>query len=163
MRKMVIMRGVSGSGKSTWVREAMEADRWGKGARIVVVSADFYWDEHPFSPSRLPEAHAWCRGRAMRAAFEDVGKGLVLIVDNTNTRFWEFRDYVAMARFSDMQIEVVELLPADLGAVIDCAQRNIHKVPVSTVVRQWEHWEKLPDLQGVYSFAVPPRFRPQAT
>ena len=86
---VVIMRGISGSGKTTFVRDLIACLRrcdLGCGR----VSADNFFEGangYLFDASRLSDAHQSCRD-AFVAAMEDV-----IVVDNTNICPWEYEFY----------------------------------------------------------------------
>ena len=85
-KELILMRGVSGSGKSFKARQLA-------GENGIICSADDFFiergkGEYAFDPSLLSQAHQQCQGRATEA----IEKGLSpVIIDNTNTRLWEMR------------------------------------------------------------------------
>ena len=96
-----ILRGISGSGKST-VTAAIAASL-PPGTRYVVCSADNYFigpdDVYRFDSKLLSSAHEYCR-RTFDAALID--RVPVIIVDNTHAQQWEYAPYVAgTAAFND--------------------------------------------------------------
>lgn len=146
--KIVIMRGCSGSGKSTFVDKLI---RTGKLGEAVVCSADHYFlkrDEYIFDPTQLQDAHAACF-QLFLECLSAVGKGTALwdgydsiVVDNTNMRLWELSPYraAALALTPDSPIEYYEIV----GEPDVCFERNAHGVPLSSIVRQYESYEELP-------------------
>jgi predicted kinase len=93
-KNVIILRGVSGSGKSTF---ASMLARHNNGA--VVVTADDYftdsWGLYKFDASKLGAAHAQCYKRFETALFDpDVN---TVIVANTNTSPRDFKNYVDAA------------------------------------------------------------------
>lgn len=83
-RKLYIVRGLPGSGKSTFARSLggvhYEADM-------------FFMDEnseYKFDPSKLKDAHNWCRHKVMDAMKNDEP---VVVVSNTFTQEWEMESY----------------------------------------------------------------------
>ena len=132
MAKMVIMRGLSGSGKSTLAGQLVK-DASDSGMRAVICSADDYFIRqggYKFDPRLLPEAHAWCRGKAVGAIM--AGADFV-IIDNTNLCLWEFRPYVEMAEEYGIECERVVVGEFDDTAVETYAARNQHSVPVNKI------------------------------
>ena len=61
--KMFIMRGISGSGKSTKAREIMAKENSCGNAAIICSADDFFMasGKYKFDASKLGQAHAWCR------------------------------------------------------------------------------------------------------
>ena len=123
------MQGVSGSGKSTWIRE--------NAPGAIVCSADDYFmieGEYRFDPSKLGEAHKAC----LRGWIEALNERLVrcvapydscIVCDNTNTSLWELAPYVQTAAALGYEVTVVRCVaPTALAA-----SRNLHGVPAGTV------------------------------
>lgn len=123
MPTVIILAGVSGSGKSTIA--AM--------CRGEVVSADhFFLDKegvYQFDPAKLPEAHGWCLRRFV-ALLQDCTASVV--VDNTNTTVAELAPYAALALAYgyDLRIVIVECDPRI------AFERNKHGVPLASVEAQ---------------------------
>ena len=137
MKKVVIMRGVSGSGKSTYIKEHFP--------EAVVVSADKYFmkdGEYKFDYTKLAQAHGSCRARFASALKAE--KTLV-VVDNTNTRHKEFKDYFWTAKVHGYEVLVVRLDVA-LG---DLYGKNTHGVPDESVKAMYERMEPFKGEQVV--------------
>ncbi len=142
--KVIIMRGLPGSGKSYF------ANRLKLGGRAVVVSAD---DAHTvdgvyrFDPAKKAQAHDNCLRQALEEmkgdyqGFHDTNCAL-LIVDNTNIAVWEIAPYYRLAEVFDLQVEVVRL-HCDFETA--CRQ-NVHEVPRSVIWAMYQMLmaEKLP-------------------
>lgn len=130
VRRVLVLRGVPGAGKSTVARAVVEHVR-AAGVRAAVVSADDTFvgadGVYRFDPARLPEAHGAC----LRAfvGLVSVHPGGVVVVDNTTTTTEEAAPYVALAAAYgwDAALVTVVALPADAAA------RNVHGVPSATV------------------------------
>ena len=132
-RKVVIMRGPSGSGKSTYTKKHYPD--------AYVCSADlFFHDEkgnYNFDPKLLGRAHEDCKRKFKKALHE---KRPLVVVDNTNTKFWEMKPYIQMAREAGYDVEFVRLsTPVDVAA-----SRNVHGVPLDAVKRMADRMEDLP-------------------
>lgn len=92
-KELIIVRGAPGSGKSTFAESIA-------GSYGEVFEADDYFYEHgdsgyDFEPSKLGEAHDWCKDR-VESAMRDRGVQRV-VLSNTSTRVWEFLPYVSLA------------------------------------------------------------------
>lgn len=101
-KTLVLMRGVSGSGKST-VAARIARERGG-----VVLSTDDYFEKegrYEFDPSMLTRNHAKNQERAERAMRDGTSP---VIIDNTNTQAWEMRPYVDAAKRYGYEVEIVE-------------------------------------------------------
>jgi len=105
MTQVIIMRGISGSGKTT------EANHWARivpGAEIVSTDAYMYAGGREFDHTQLERCHEQCK-TDYRALL--VAKTPLVIVDNTNTKFSSIVPYVQMAdelgyRFTVFQLHV---------------------------------------------------------
>ncbi len=122
-KNIIILRGVSGSGKST------AATLFGGNVKICCAD-DFYISpdgEYNFVPSRISEAHEYCRDAFTEALKnEDID---TVVVANTNSRESEFSFYDEKAK--------------EIGAnvfyfVIENRHGNtdIHNVPIDAKSRQ---------------------------
>ena len=131
------MQGVSGSGKSTYVKENLP--------RAVIFSADNYFlrnGEYKFDPKKLTEAHQWCMRQFTEAclflANHPDAEPNLLVVDNTNTQLWEMAPYVQVAAAMGAEVEVIR-------CVVDphlAARRNAHGVPETAVNGMHKRLEK---------------------
>lgn len=108
MAKLVIVRGVSGSGKSTWTREYVEKHNTTPGS-VVVVNRDsirklLFGSEESYG---VNEAYV------TRVQVAMIEGGLLsdatVVVDNTNV-YWNWVEELAeMARAFDAEIEIVTI------------------------------------------------------
>jgi len=144
MSLLMVMRGVSGSGKSTRARELMnEFMEQNPEALVHVCSADEFFinsktGKYEFDSKKLPQAHAWCKGRAYAAM--SMGADLV-IVDNTNTQKWEYEPYLEMAYLFKYDTEECVVGEFDSDSLMLYAQRNEHGVPLSAIMRMANRFE----------------------
>lgn len=98
---MVIMRGASGSGKSTKASKIKASNQ-----RFVVCSADQYFVKdgiYNFNPALLPEAHAQC----IALSNEVIKAGLWPIIDNTNLEDWNMAIYEELAANANYKVTYV--------------------------------------------------------
>lgn len=140
MKKVLIMRGVPGSGKSTYVRDRIR----NYDEQAEVCSADNFFikgGNYAFDVTKLGEAHAECFNSFMQAV--TFGKPLI-VVDNTNVRAWELAAYVQVAKYNGYSVEIVRM-DADPGIA---AARNVHGVPVGDVICMAKRMEPLPPALG---------------
>lgn len=132
MSALYIVRGLPGSGKSTYARklatkigcEVYEADMW-------FLTEDGTYD---FDPKELPNAHKWCQNSAMRDMYDNKD----VIVSNTFTTLREMTPYIETALSLKMQI-VVNECTGDYG--------NIHNVPRETIDRMKLRWFPTEELK----------------
>jgi predicted kinase len=133
MRTLTLVRGISGSGKTTVARQLA------LGGRRKLITADDYFVEdgiYQFDPSKLSEAHAWCGTEADLAMQE----GLHVIVHNTFTQRWEMEAYLQMGERHGYRVTVVSVF--DGGCTDEeLAARNEHEVPLYGIAAMRDRWE----------------------
>ena len=93
MEKMLyLVRGIPGSGKSTFAKTLVKKDYCHKEADMYFVDAD---GKYNFKPSQIKDAHKWCQEEVdnlMRYSHSPV------VVSNTFTQEWEMEPYFEMAK-----------------------------------------------------------------
>jgi len=78
-------------------------------------------------------------GRAHQAM--SIGIGMV-VIDNTNTRRWEFEPYLELAEQFGYEVEKITIGQFDESNLKVYANRNKHKVPLDTIRKQAKRFEK---------------------
>jgi len=124
MAKLILVRGIPGSGKSTYA----------KGLGLNHFEADMYFErngKYEFDPSQIKNAHEWCQ-REVRATLK---KDEDVIVSNTFTQHWELKPYLDMAEELGVEVRVIRMT-ADYG--------NIHGVPETVIETMKERFEDFP-------------------
>ena len=143
MQKLIILRGVPGSGKSTLARLLQ-----GKMHNCVIVSADMFMTnargQYFFNPSRLKE----CHDRSKEAAETALRLGKSVIVDNTNIKLFEMRDYVKMSLMINSHIPI-EILKVEGNF------KSIHGVPVDKVESMKSAFEVYNSLKDILASKAP--------
>lgn len=142
-----IIRGVSGSGKSTLAISLRSHDH--KVGEIC--SADDFFLEKEFDPALLPEAHSWCLDRFIHYVRRN---DKLVIVDNTNIRFWEMQNYAAIAFAHGYNVVIKEFPVSTIAEIKICAERNEHEVVDMGVARQALLFEEVTDAMMI-SLAQP--------
>ncbi len=133
MQSLIILRGISGAGKSTFT-EVLKIIV----PTLVHCSADFiHLDSegvYRFDPSKLADGHGLC----FRTAVEALQRGeRLVVVDNTHTQNWEMAPYVQAGRAYGYKTGIVRL---DIDA-ITAAQRNVHGVALGHVKNMEKRFE----------------------
>lgn len=127
---MVVLSGLSGSGKSTYAQKLAEREVVGQ---VVKVSADdFFYDngEYRFDASKLSLAHGACFKKFIEHVRFDMS---LIIVDNTNLSAEEIAPYMLGAQAYGYEAEIITL---DIPMLF-AHQRNVHGVSEKGVENQW--------------------------
>lgn len=89
MKTLYIVRGIPGSGKSTFAQSldcpVFEADQY---------FIDSETGEYKFDGSKIKLAHNWCKLRVEQSMEDDFQK---IVVSNTFTQEWEMEPYFKLA------------------------------------------------------------------
>ena len=123
-KKVIIIRGISGSGKSTYIKNNIEDTRH-------ICSADHFFIDpvsgtYNFDPIKLHAAHKFCQNKFKSFLEREFP---VVVVDNTNTRIKEMRFYLDTAKDFGYEVEVVRLIVDPEIA----KRRNVHGVPPEAI------------------------------
>jgi len=146
MKKLLILRGIPGSGKSTYANTRTDAAIQEGYMSTTVCSADNYFVRpdkvYDFNGKKIKNAHAWCRGKVYAAMKGDTwGPSDLIVLDNTNTRHWEYKAYVELAEKHGYEVEIQVIGKFDAETVQLYAERNTHGVPVEKVIEMAERFE----------------------
>ena len=111
--KLIIVRGIPGTGKSTFAKEVLQK----KYNNSIVLEADMYFMQsgrYNFDGKQLERAHDWCKlsTNIFLKQYE------VVIVCNTFVEEWTMYDYILRMNWKDL-------------VVIDLTKEysNVHNVP----------------------------------
>lgn len=135
MRQLIIMHGISGSGKSTAAKKYEEG---------IICSADDYFNiggEYNFDFERLQAAHGWCQIKAHNAM---VSGAKTVVIDNTNLKRADYIIYEEMAQALGYKtvhhwMHEKELPESELQKF---ANRNQHGLTLEQVQGQYKKMEK---------------------
>ena len=93
-KSLILVRGVSGSGKSTFAGEFLKAS-------FLISTDDFFMDEgeYKFNPEHLVANHQRCIDsvESEMKFRETVAESTTIVVHNTFTRKWEMQPYIDLA------------------------------------------------------------------
>ena len=146
-----ILRGIPGSGKSTYAKAVSSVIDWNPFmGDSVIASADNYFvgsdGVYRYDPSKIRNAHAQCRDTFQRTIESDYG--LTPIVDNTNSRLWEFAEYIRLAEENGYDVKVIRF-----NAPIEtCIQRCVHGAPPEKIRQMAERFEDYPGEEIIDSY-----------
>lgn len=129
MSKLYIVRGIPGSGKSTYA----------KSLGVAHFEADMYFmhnGEYKFNRDKLGAAHEWCQTlvRTMLSVGADV------VVSNTFTTLKEMQPYLDMAETFGAEVEMIE---------VKTQYGSIHNVPEETLEKMKARWQDTPSHLSV--------------
>lgn len=119
MKQLILLRGVSGAGKST-VAEIISEGYW------PICEADqYHYTEngvYDWKPENVGKAHAWCQSIVRDAMASNIKK---IIVSNTSTTEKELKPYLTLAEEFGYQV---------ISLVVENRHGNdsIHEVPQHT-------------------------------
>ncbi len=138
-RRVVILRGEPGSGKTT------EARRLERRARIfydrvaIHSTNDYFERAGRFDPQRLGEFHE----RNFKAFVRSLQGGVELvIVDNCNSQRWEYERYIEAARARGYSVTFIVMPPLPVAELAWRTQKNGHCVPEHTIRNIIARWER---------------------
>lgn len=134
---VIIMRGVPGSGKSTYAKASFPG--------AVICSADDFFTKdgvYRFDGAKIGMAHAECFSKFMRAITAPLE--LQIIIDNTNTQLWEMAPYRAVAHHFGHGVRIIRMACDPEIA----ASRCVHDVPWNSVMNMQSRMENTPSFWG---------------
>lgn len=133
-----ILRGLPGSGKSTFADKLTATLRYGHDL-FNVYSADKYWindwGEYNFDITQVPKNHQECLLEFMTDLYPIFYRSrLHFLIDNTNTSIPEMETYIKIAQAYGLDVSIVTFNCSIERSV----SRNVHKVPEATIKRMFE-------------------------
>ena len=129
MNELILVRGLPGSGKSTFAKSL--------GGVHIETDMFFIQDgEYKFDGAKIKEAHEWCQNEVntMMILNHTTGANKRIVVSNTFTQEWEMQAYYDLAKSYDYQITSIIVENRHGG-------ENIHGVPVEAMDRMEKRFE----------------------
>ena len=125
MPHCIIVRGIPGSGKSTFAKT--------KFPNHIHINTDKFFEDgegnYNFNPMKIGQAHAWAMGQFL----VELSQGNDVVVDNTFTHKWEYSNYVLAAKLVNYKVKIFEIMPHNITHLQIAAGRNTHQVPTSVI------------------------------
>lgn len=140
-KALVIVRGIPGSGKSTFAKKLYN-DLQSQGHKVKHFEADSFWinayGEYNFNPMLLDTAHRTCFNNTF---FALAGDASFVIVSNTFTREGDLMEYVNKARKLGIRVTVYRM-DNNFGSIhgvpeetMEKMRKNFFNFPGETIVR----------------------------
>lgn len=128
MSKLILVRGLPGSGKSTIAKKIKEQNHF----MYERLEADMFFETsngYEFDVNRIKDAHNWCYYNTMKA----LKSGMDVIVSNTFTTNWEMERYVKLKEiFPNLNVMIINVYTQ---------YETIHGVPEETMKKMRGRWE----------------------
>jgi hypothetical protein len=146
-KMVVLMRGLPGCGKSSFVDQLIERARDLGIPSAVCSTNQYFYDRHGtyhFDASVLPANHHRCFEEFQRLLNLDPserGFAQVIIVDNTNITIDEIDPYMrAVQRRPEVKLHSFRFkCRSDEEAAVQCL-RSVHRVSLATVLRRYHQF-----------------------
>ncbi len=137
-RKLIIMRGLPGSGKSTRVEELVKSL-----TNFKICSNDYYpgyYDNgiYNWTPERAKYASMFCK-EEFDIAIKN-GESTI-ILDNTNLSKKSYGPYKAKAEAAGYEV-IFETIEPEPDKLLIYAARNKHNVSIEVLMQMLRAWEK---------------------
>jgi hypothetical protein len=150
-RCVYILRGLPGSGKSFLTSHLIGQANHRAATSMVpqtrppscVCSADFFFVDpitgnYNFDSRRLGEAHAYCLTTFLQALASGIP---CIVVDNTNSGLWEYRNYQLCAAMLGYPCIVYEVMCDSETMLRAMWQRHTHQVPFHAQLSMFQRFE----------------------
>src|SRR5271157_4759262 len=102
MKQIKILRGISGSGKSTYIKNNFPDS--------IICSADHFFmldGVYKFDPEKIGQAHQYCFKSFIN--FVSIECRGICVIDNTNCSAWQIAPYYLAGETFGYNVEIIEL------------------------------------------------------
>ena len=131
-KKLIILRGLPGFGKSYLTRAFPDAD---------ICSADDYFEStngYEFDKKLLGKAHDFCYNTCLERFHQEVG---TVVIDNTNSTLSEYKKYISAASMLDYISIVLEIKCINRITAEQIVKRSVHDIPLNIAMKMYDRWE----------------------
>jgi predicted kinase len=149
MKKLILMQGAPGCGKSTNAQFIAEHHEH-RNRSVEIHSADCYWyrmvepdqpEKYSWDSEMSGQNHIWNQKNVLYAMERGVD---VIIVDNTNTMREEANPYLVLAQMFDYSVEVVRVDPGvEVCVARQAARPEDRRVPEEVIRKMHARMEDL--------------------
>lgn len=147
MKKLIVMQGIPGSGKSTMASKIFQDFLEAGGGKVdaMIFSTDDYWyDENKvyrYDPAAAVQAHRWNQRRVVQAMQDDVD---LIIIDNTNIQKWQAAIYFTLADIYGYEKSVVSVqVPVEIAIARNAERPHDRRVPEDVLRKMHSELEPL--------------------
>lgn len=129
MKTLYIVRGIPGSGKSTFAKSL-------GGSHFETDNFFMVDGEYKFDGSKIKDAHTWCQNGVNTAMILNNTAGLneTIVVSNTFTQEWEMKPYFEMAETHGYRVFSIVVENRHGGV-------NEHNVPDEVLTKMRDRFE----------------------
>ncbi len=145
-KEFIIMRGMSGAGKSFLAKQLAGAT----GQQFA--ADDYFMDEqgnYNWSGDRVQAAHQWNHKRIIEAINQDVSP---VIMDNTNISKWDLKQSKPLIEYAESMGYTVRIEEANTPwakDVNELAKKNQHGLTVKMLEKQLRKWYPDPTVEDI--------------
>ena len=125
--KLILVRGLPGSGKSTMAQEYVKQGYSHFEADMYFMGKD---GSYHYNPKDIKRAHSWCQEMCETSLRHKKN----VVISNTFTRKWEMKAYLDFAEKYGAEVEILEAK----GKF-----KNVHGVPEEKIEEMAARWEEL--------------------
>jgi T4 RnlA family RNA ligase len=140
-KKMIILRGLPGSGKSTFTKIINEILQ-----NVNKCSADDYFTDYSgnynFDKSHLEDAHNYCFELCKSLCESNDPMEQAIIIDNTNSTLNEYKKYINLAKDNLYDIIIVEISCKNKDQAIMFASRCTHNIDKVDCLKMFARWQR---------------------
>jgi hypothetical protein len=155
-RAVIILQGISGSGKSTFVEDLANFVGNPVTEDVQVVSNDHFWvnektGAYEYNPHFHDDAEFFCKENFDYFAKLPIDKRpLYLVVDNTHTKLKNMRHFTEGGQKNGWDVIIVTLQVSPETGI----KRNIHGTPGRDIRGQYQNIKKFQTPKGVIHYII---------